>query len=108
MTKPTVLFLCTHNAGRSQMAMGFFGHPAGDRAHALLRRVRTRRAGESVGDRRDGREGHPHRRPTTEAVDQRDGRGSRRRGHHGLRRHLQRKSVLIVASLGCGVRSDVV
>ena len=22
--KPTVLFLCTHNAGRSQMAMGFF------------------------------------------------------------------------------------
>src|SRR6266545_2672526 len=24
--KPTVLFLCTHNAGRSQMAMGFFEH----------------------------------------------------------------------------------
>ena len=23
--KPTVLFLCTHNAGRSQMALGFFG-----------------------------------------------------------------------------------
>ena len=22
--KPTVLFLCTHNAGRSQMALGFF------------------------------------------------------------------------------------
>jgi arsenate reductase len=34
MTKPTVLFLCTHNAGRSQMAIGFFGHLAGDRAHA--------------------------------------------------------------------------
>lgn len=30
--KPAVLFLCTHNAGRSQMAMGFFGHLAGDRA----------------------------------------------------------------------------
>ncbi|WP_454791651.1 arsenate reductase ArsC [Mycolicibacterium lutetiense] len=27
-----VLFLCTHNAGRSQMAMGFFAHLAGDRA----------------------------------------------------------------------------
>ena len=27
--KPTVLFLCTHNAGRSQMAMGFFTHVAG-------------------------------------------------------------------------------
>jgi protein-tyrosine-phosphatase len=32
MTKPTVLFLCTHNAGRSQIAMGFFAHHAGDRA----------------------------------------------------------------------------
>jgi arsenate reductase len=32
MTKPAVLFLCTHNAGRSQMAMGFFKHLAGDRA----------------------------------------------------------------------------
>ena len=32
--KPTVLFLCTHNAGRSQMAMGFFEHYAGDAAVA--------------------------------------------------------------------------
>src|SRR3954468_10445126 len=32
--KPTVLFLCVHNAGRSQMAMGFFEHLAGDRAVA--------------------------------------------------------------------------
>jgi len=32
--KPIVLFLCTHNAGRSQMAMGFFHHLAGDRALA--------------------------------------------------------------------------
>lgn len=31
---PVVLFLCTHNAGRSQMAMGFFAHLAGDRAVA--------------------------------------------------------------------------
>jgi len=30
--RPTVLFLCVHNAGRSQMAMGFFQHYAGDRA----------------------------------------------------------------------------
>ncbi|OBI84145.1 phosphotyrosine protein phosphatase [Mycobacterium asiaticum] len=30
-TKPAVLFLCTHNAGRSQMAMGFLEHLAGDR-----------------------------------------------------------------------------
>lgn len=31
---PTVLFLCVHNAGRSQMAMGFFQHLAGDAAVA--------------------------------------------------------------------------
>jgi arsenate reductase (thioredoxin) len=32
--KPIVLFLCVHNAGRSQMAMGFFQHLAGDGAVA--------------------------------------------------------------------------
>lgn len=32
--KPTVLFLCTHNAGRSQMALGYFTHYAGDNAIA--------------------------------------------------------------------------
>ena len=32
--KPAVLFLCVHNAGRSQMAMGFFRHLAGNRAVA--------------------------------------------------------------------------
>jgi hypothetical protein len=32
--KPVVLFLCTHNAGRSQIALGFFTHLTGDRAVA--------------------------------------------------------------------------
>jgi arsenate reductase len=32
--RPVVLFLCTHNAGRSQMALGFFQHYAGDAAVA--------------------------------------------------------------------------
>jgi arsenate reductase (thioredoxin) len=32
--KPVVLFLCVHNAGRSQMALGFFQQFAGDRATA--------------------------------------------------------------------------
>ncbi|WP_405152225.1 arsenate reductase ArsC [Sphaerisporangium sp. NBC_01403] len=32
--RPIVLFLCVHNAGRSQMAMGFFQHLAADRALA--------------------------------------------------------------------------
>ncbi len=30
-TKPTVLFVCVHNAGRSQMAAGWLTHLAGDR-----------------------------------------------------------------------------
>ena len=32
--RPVVLFLCVHNAGRSQMALGFFQHLAGDHAVA--------------------------------------------------------------------------
>ena len=32
--RPAVLFLCVHNAGRSQMALGWFRHLAGDRAVA--------------------------------------------------------------------------
>ena len=32
--RPVVMFLCTHNAGRSQMALGFFTHHAGDAAVA--------------------------------------------------------------------------
>jgi arsenate reductase (thioredoxin) len=32
--KPIVLFLCVHNAGRSQMALGFLQHLAGDAAIA--------------------------------------------------------------------------
>ncbi|AII07805.1 arsenate reductase ArsC [Rhodococcus opacus] len=31
MTRPSVLFVCVHNAGRSQMAAGFLSHLAGDR-----------------------------------------------------------------------------
>ncbi len=32
---PTVLFLCVHNAGRSQMAAGFLRHLGGDRVRVL-------------------------------------------------------------------------
>jgi protein-tyrosine-phosphatase len=32
--RPVVLFLCTHNAGRSQIALGYFNALAGDRAVA--------------------------------------------------------------------------
>lgn len=33
--KPTVLFVCVHNAGRSQMAAGWLQHLAGDRIEVL-------------------------------------------------------------------------
>lgn len=34
-TRPTVLFVCVHNAGRSQMAAGYLQHLAGDRIQVL-------------------------------------------------------------------------
>jgi arsenate reductase len=35
MSNPTVLFVCVHNAGRSQMAAGYLRHLAGDRVVVL-------------------------------------------------------------------------
>ncbi|GAA1913191.1 arsenate reductase ArsC [Nocardioides hwasunensis] len=35
MTTTTVLFVCVHNAGRSQMAAGWLRHLAGDRVRVL-------------------------------------------------------------------------
>ncbi|GAA3660283.1 hypothetical protein GCM10022237_20290 [Nocardioides ginsengisoli] len=35
MSKPTVLFVCVHNAGRSQMAAGYLRRLAGDRVDVL-------------------------------------------------------------------------
>ncbi|XPP25625.1 MAG: arsenate reductase ArsC [Leucobacter sp.] len=42
-TKPSVLFVCVHNAGRSQMAAGYLRHLAGDR-------IDVRSAGSMPGD----------------------------------------------------------
>ncbi len=42
--KPSVLFVCVHNAGRSQMAQGWLRHLAGER-------VEVRSAGSAPGDR---------------------------------------------------------
>jgi arsenate reductase (thioredoxin) len=35
LTRPTVLFVCVHNAGRSQMAAGYLQHLGGDRIDVL-------------------------------------------------------------------------
>jgi arsenate reductase len=42
--RPTVLFVCVHNAGRSQMAAGYLQHLAGDR-------IDVRSAGSQPADR---------------------------------------------------------
>ncbi|MEV0687983.1 arsenate reductase ArsC [Nocardia sp. NPDC050378] len=42
-SKPSVLFVCVHNAGRSQMAQGFLTHLAGDA-------IEVRSAGSTPGD----------------------------------------------------------
>ena len=39
---PAVLFLCVHNAGRSQMALGWFNHLAAGPRHRMVRRFRAR------------------------------------------------------------------
>jgi len=43
-TTPSVLFVCVHNAGRSQMAAGWLAHLAGDR-------IEVRSAGTAPADR---------------------------------------------------------
>jgi len=43
MSKPSVLFVCVHNAGRSQMAAAFLTHLAGDK-------VEVRSAGSAPAD----------------------------------------------------------
>ncbi|NKR58747.1 heat-shock protein HtpX [Rhodococcus hoagii] len=43
MTVPSVLFVCVHNAGRSQMAAGFLAHFAGNR-------IEVRSAGSAPAD----------------------------------------------------------
>lgn len=44
MSKPSVLFVCVHNAGRSQMAAGFLRELAGDR-------IEVRSAGSAPKDK---------------------------------------------------------
>jgi arsenate reductase len=60
--KPSVLFVCVHNAGRSQMAAGYLNHFASDR-------IEVRSAGSEPADKikSGGRPGygrgrHRHRR----------------------------------------------
>ena len=66
-TRPSVLFVCVHNAGRSQMAAGWLRHLAGDT-------VEVRSAGSAPADQVNpaavaghGRGRHRHHRPDPQA-----------------------------------------
>ena len=60
--EPVVLLLCTHNAGRSQMALGFFNLPRRRPGSRLVWRFRTRHHHQPRPERR-----HRRRLPTAHA-----------------------------------------
>ena len=76
---PVVLFLCVHNAGRCQMALGWFQRLAGDRAVAWSGGSEPGRRGQPGRRRGDGRGRHRHHRGVPQALDRRDRPGRRRR-----------------------------
>ena len=86
--KPSVLFVCVHNAGRSQMAAGWLRHLAGDA-------VEVRSAGSEPADRINpvavqamAEVGIDITANTPRLLDYQTVRGLRRAGHHGLRRRV--------------------
>ncbi len=57
---PSVLFLCVHNAGRSQMAAGLMRHLAGDRVNVYSGGSGPGRCDQPRGGGRHGRAGDRH------------------------------------------------
>ncbi len=57
---PEVLFLCVHNAGRSQMAAAILSARAGDRVIVPFGRLRSGRGAQPGRRRRHGGVGHGH------------------------------------------------
>ena len=86
--RPSVLFVCVHNAGRSQMAAGWLAHLAGDR-------IEVRSAGSAPGRPVNpaaveamAEDGIDITGAAAEDPHHRGGAGLRRGHHHGLRRRL--------------------
>ena len=63
--RPTVLFVCVHNAGRSQMAAGYLQHLAGDRIDVLSAGSQPADQVNPVAVAGDGRGRHRHRRASS-------------------------------------------
>ena len=98
--QPEVLFVCVHNAGRSQMAAGLVKLRSQGKIH-----VRTAGSAPSDGDRPCGRRGdggarRRRRRGVPEAAHRRGRARRRRRDHDGLRRRLPDLSGQALRGLG--------
>ena len=66
VSKPSVLFVCVHNAGRSQMAAGFLTHLSQGRGRGPLGRLGARGVDQPRRGAGDGRGRDRHRRRATE------------------------------------------
>ena len=99
---PVVLFLCVHNAGRSQMALGWFNRLAGDRAIGWSGGSEPGIEVNPSADRGNGGDRHRHHRGVPEAVDERDRAGGRCRCHDGMRRRLSAVPRQALRGLGTG------
>ena len=98
--KPVVLFLCTHNAGRSLAARVLLDHYAQGR-------IRVESAGSEPGDELNpsvvailAERGLDPSPGVPEASDRRNRSNGRCHRHHGLRRHLPRLPRKAVCRLG--------
>ncbi len=98
--RPGVLFLCVHNAGRSQMAAGWLRHLGGDRVTVYSGGSEPASADQPGRHRGDGEVGIDITERVPQAVDRR-GRPRRRCGHHdGVRRRVPALSRQTLRGLG--------
>ena len=87
-TVPELLFVCVHNAGRSQMAAAPGRAPVGAPGPRPLRRLSARRGGQPARHPGPRRTRHHPGRALPEAVVRQRRPRRRRHHHHGLRRRL--------------------
>jgi len=82
--RPTVVFVCVHNAGRSQMAAGYLQHLAGDRIQVLSAGSQPADQINLVAVQAMAEEGIEHRRGAAQGAHHRGRAGVRCRDHHAL------------------------
>ena len=96
---PQVLFVCVHNAGRSQMAAAYLTHLGAGRC-GRVGWFGACRPAQSRCRPCDGRGRHRHPGVGARDADHRSGPSVRRRRHDGMRRHLPDLSWQTLRGLG--------